>query len=89
MFFFLPFLILSGILYMFPLYFKGIIDSLGGMKVIAAVHTSLAYFTVAFFIVHVYLTTTGATILSEIKSMFSGFKEEETEEKMETHPEQS
>lgn len=41
---------------------------------VALVHTAAAYIVMAFMIVHVYLTTTGRTPLSNIKAMLTGWE---------------
>lgn len=47
---------------------------------VALVHTAAAYFTVVFFIGHVYLATVGHTVFSSIKAMITGWEEVEEEE---------
>ncbi|OQB38076.1 MAG: hypothetical protein BWY06_02133 [Candidatus Latescibacteria bacterium ADurb.Bin168] len=47
----------------------------GGIWPVAVLHTLLAYGLVAFFVGHVYLTTMGPTLWSDIKSMFTGWHE--------------
>jgi len=44
---------------------------------IAYIHTLLAYLLVGFVIMHVYMTTTGHTITSNIKAMVTGWEEVE------------
>lgn len=56
--------------------FAALIDLAGGIKVVSAVHLLLTIFFIAFFFVHVYLTTLGRTPLEHIKAMFTGFEEE-------------
>ncbi len=45
----------------------------------AFVHTLAAYLIAVFFVGHVYLITTGHTVLAHIKAMFSGWEEVEGE----------
>jgi thiosulfate reductase cytochrome b subunit len=47
----------------------------GGIWPIAVLHTLLAYGLVAFFVGHMYLTTMGATLWSDIKAMITGWHE--------------
>ena len=42
---------------------------------LALVHTALAFAILSFFIVHVYMTTTGHTILAHTKAMITGWEE--------------
>ncbi len=50
----------------------GIHVSLGTL---AAIHTAAAFLLLTFFIVHVYMTTTGHTVFSNIKAMITGYEE--------------
>jgi len=47
------------------------------MEPIALIHTLLAYLLIAFVIMHVYMTTTGHTLTSNIKAMITGWEEVE------------
>ncbi len=75
--FLVPLLLASGILYMFPVRFAGIIKAIGGMTVLGLAHTAIAFIVVAFVTVHLYLTTTGHTLFEEIMTMITGWKETE------------
>lgn len=44
------------------------------LHTVAWVHTAGAYMMLCFFVVHVYLTTTGATPLAHIKAMITGWE---------------
>ncbi|MBF0587233.1 cytochrome b/b6 domain-containing protein [Prosthecochloris sp. N3] len=44
---------------------------------IAVIHTLLAYLLIGFVIMHVYMTTTGHTLTSNIKAMVTGWEEVE------------
>lgn len=48
--------------------------SLLGLKITALVHTAAAFATLIFVIAHVYLTTTGHTIFTHIRSMITGYE---------------
>jgi thiosulfate reductase cytochrome b subunit len=77
-----PVMVVSGLLYM---YHKSIdannlvIVSDISLKTIALWHTMGAWILISFIILHVYMTTTGETVFSNIKAMITGF--EEIEEK--------
>jgi len=73
-----PIQIGSGLLYYFynDLPAHGIHLSLG---TIAALHMAGTFALIAFAIVHIYLTTTGHTLTSNIKAMFTGEEEVEGE----------
>ena len=50
---------------------------LGGLPLLAPIHTLVAWSFVAFIIAHVYLTTTGHTPMAGIKSMIVGWDDVE------------
>jgi thiosulfate reductase cytochrome b subunit len=53
-----------------------LVQALGGLTSLPTVHMAAARLFVAFVIMHVYLTTTGSTPLSHIRSMMTGYDEE-------------
>ena len=60
--------------------------ALGGLPVLAPLHTFLAWAFAAFIVMHVYLTTTGETPLSGIKSMVTGWEDVEVHGESSTSP---
>ena len=71
----------SGLLYLGFAYWKA--WGLGqwlSLEGVAYVHTAGAFMMLIFFIVHVYLTTTGHTPLAHIRTMITGWEEEEVPE---------
>ncbi len=76
----IPAMVISGFLY----YYYNDWGSLGlgslRLGTVAKIHTLFAFIFVAFFFGHVYLTTTGHTIWSNIKAMITGWEEVEEEE---------
>jgi len=81
--FLIPLVVVTGILYLF---YKQIDENsivvIGKipLNVIAVGHTFGAFLLITFLIVHVYMTTTGHTLTSNIKAMITGFEELEDEE---------
>jgi len=71
----MPLVIVTGLLYMYPVLFEGVIAALGGLHVIAVVHFVLAGICTAFLIAHVYLCTMGSTVTEDFKHMISGYGE--------------
>lgn len=69
----LPILLISGILYMYPETFKGIINAIGGMTVLGIVHFILGGLFAAFLVAHLYLATTGETIGENFKAIIAGY----------------
>ncbi len=75
----IPFVGTSGLLYMYHEYW----DTIGitaKLDWIANVHSIGAFFLLTFFIVHLYMTTTGETATSNLKAMITGYEEVGTEE---------
>jgi thiosulfate reductase cytochrome b subunit len=68
-----PVQLISGFLYYYynQLHAAGFEYSLG---TVAAVHTAAAFALLAFVIAHVYLTTTGHTVLGNVKAMITGYE---------------
>lgn len=50
-------------------------NRLGGLPVLAPVHTIIAWLFATFMILHVYLTTTGHTAVSSLEAMINGWEE--------------
>lgn len=65
----------SGLLYLFRAFWDRM--GLGGLDLawVAWAHTAGAFAMLIFVIVHVYLTTTGHTVLAHIKTMITGWEE--------------
>lgn len=74
--FLLPFQMITGLLYYYYNDWAGwgLTWSLGTM---AFLHTLGAFLVLQFFIVHVYMTTTGHTVFAHVASMISGWEEVE------------
>jgi thiosulfate reductase cytochrome b subunit len=75
----LPLEILSGILLMNVTPLRGIIDLVGGIKVLVSIHFLLACGFCSFIFVHIYLATLGHTPLAHFKAMWYGWEEREEE----------
>lgn len=79
----IPISLTSGILYMLYRYpQRHEIDYLnvGSLEVIGIVHTLAAFLLVSFLVVHLYLITTGETVTSNLKAMFTGYEELEVDD---------
>lgn len=59
--------------------FSGMIDVLGGVRVVDTAHVLIFIFFVVFIFVHPYLATLGHTRTAHIKAMFTGYEEVEEE----------
>jgi thiosulfate reductase cytochrome b subunit len=72
---FLPFMGVTGTMYLYKEYFSHLNLPVFVLKNVAVFHTAGAFVLVSFIIVHVYMTTTGHTIFSNIKAMITGSEE--------------
>lgn len=71
----------SGFIYLFYAYWKDFgLDGVLSLEAVALTHTAGAFMMLTFFIVHVYLTTTGHTPLAHIRTMITGWEDAEAEE---------
>lgn len=71
----LPLQVVTGLLMMGAQQWPETVSSVGGLGVLAMIHTLGAWLFGSFIIMHVYLTTTGRTPLSNIKAMILGYEE--------------
>jgi len=78
----IPIVVISGLLYMYHKTIDKndiIVISDFSLESIAALHTLGAFLLVAFLIIHIYMTTTGQSVMSNIKAMITGYEELEQE----------
>ena len=73
----LPGQIITGILIWGAQRWPDLTSRLGGLGFLLPIHNLIAWFFAAFLILHIYLTTTGATPLASIKGMVTGWEEVE------------
>ncbi len=78
----IPALVASGLLY---LYYHSLGQAVGFVRnidlgSIALWHPAAAFLMVSFLVVHVYMTTTGRTPVSNIKAMLVGYEEIDTDQ---------
>jgi thiosulfate reductase cytochrome b subunit len=66
---------ITGTMYLYEEYWSYLNLPLFVLDNVAVFHTAGAFMLIAFFIVHVYMTTTGHTIFSNIKAMITGSEE--------------
>jgi thiosulfate reductase cytochrome b subunit len=53
-----------------------VINSIGGLRILDAIHVVVGYIFVLYLLVHVYMSTMGHTPLTHVKAMFTGYEEE-------------
>jgi len=78
----IPVQVITGFIYMFYMYPENPIH-IGGLSIVALIHTLGAFSLIAFVILHVYLTTTGETPLTSIKAMLTGWEVVDVDEEEE------
>jgi thiosulfate reductase cytochrome b subunit len=76
----LPLQGLTGILMWAVQKVPSLANLLGGLPVLAPIHSLIAWLFASFIVGHVYLTTTGATPLEAIRAMITGWEEVEVHE---------
>lgn len=76
----LPLQIITGIVIWGAQRWPEILASLGGLPFLVPVHSLGAWLFAAFLVMHIYLTTTGHTVTSNIKAMVTGWEEVEVHE---------
>ncbi|MCS6830071.1 MAG: cytochrome b/b6 domain-containing protein [Armatimonadota bacterium] len=75
-----PLVVTSGLLYMFyryPSRYGVEAINIESLEWIALAHTLGAFLLMAFLIVHLYMTTTGETVFSNLRAMITGYEEVE------------
>jgi len=70
--FMMPIMIVTGILYLLSV--NGVI-TFEWVVLLSVVHTFFSFVILTFVVAHVYMTTTGHTVLAETKSMITGYEE--------------
>jgi thiosulfate reductase cytochrome b subunit len=71
----LPVQLISGLLIWGAQRWPEMATKAGGLIVLAPLHTLIAWFFGAFLIIHVYLATTGHTVMSNFQAMITGWEE--------------
>lgn len=76
----LPLQIITGALMWAVQKYPTVAISFGGLPVLAPFHSLIAWLFATFILVHVYMTTTGATPLEAMRGMVTGYEEVEVHE---------
>ena len=76
----LPLQVVSGITIWGMQMWPWLGQNLGGLPVLAPIHSLIAWLFASFIVLHIYLTTTGHTPLAGIQSMIDGWDEVEVHE---------
>jgi len=70
-----PLSLFTGILFSDILFFRRCIEGLGGLRVLDLLHVAAAYAFLLYTLVHIYMATTGPSVLSYFKAMIVGHDE--------------
>jgi thiosulfate reductase cytochrome b subunit len=70
-----PMQVLTGTLIWGMSRWPDLADRMGGLGVLAPLHNLGAWLFLAFIVLHVYLTTTGHTLTSNLRAMVDGYDE--------------
>jgi len=74
-----PIIIITGVLFSDIAYFLNIINIIGGVRILDAIHVATGYAFLLYLIVHLYMATLGYRVISHIKAMITGYGEEHDE----------
>jgi thiosulfate reductase cytochrome b subunit len=75
----LPLQVITGALMWGAQQWPDVANRLGGLPLLAPIHTLIAWLFASFVVMHVYLTTTGPTPLASIRGMVMGWDEVEAQ----------
>lgn len=76
----LPLQVITGAMVWGAQKWPEVANALGGLPLLAPVHSLIAWLLGSFIVAHVYLTTTGPTVLSSIEGMITGWEDLEVTE---------
>jgi thiosulfate reductase cytochrome b subunit len=80
---FTPVILVTGILFSDIVCFLGIINYIGGLRILDAIHVATGYVFFLYLIVHLYMSTLGHRVVSHVIAMITGYVEEGDETKQE------
>ena len=72
---FIPIMIVTGLLYFNAFSISGHLLFVGAIEIMVALHVAGLYVFAAFLVIHIYMTTLGATVFSHIKAMIVGYED--------------
>lgn len=80
MYLLMPLLIISGWAFLFSVYLPETLLGIGSVWVVAMLHLTIAYLLVLFLLVHLYIITTGETLMTNLKAMLTGWHRDSHQE---------
>lgn len=72
----MPLLILSGWAFLFSVYLPETLWGIGTVWIVAMIHLLTSYLLVLFVLIHLYIITTGETVLTNLRAMITGWHRE-------------
>jgi thiosulfate reductase cytochrome b subunit len=72
----MPILIISGWAFLYSVYLPETLFGFGSVWVVAMTHVVASYLLALFLLVHIYIITTGETILTNLRAMVTGWHRE-------------
>lgn len=75
----MPIILITGVLFSDIVYFLNIVNFIGGVRVLDAIHVATGYAFLLYLIIHLYMATLGYRVVSHIKAMITGYGEEHDE----------
>lgn len=81
-----PAVVITGILFSDIFLFREVIDWLGGVRLLDALHVVVSYLFLLNLIVHLYMCTMGHHLLDHVKAMIVGFEEMPDGSHPKSHP---
>jgi thiosulfate reductase cytochrome b subunit len=74
-----PIILITGILFSDIFYFLDMINYIGGVRILDALHVATGYAFLLYLMIHLYMATLGDRVISHTKAMFTGYGEEHDE----------
>jgi thiosulfate reductase cytochrome b subunit len=75
----MPIILITGVLFSDIVYFLNIVNFIGGVRVLDAIHVATGYAFLLYLIIHLYMATLGYRVVSHVKAMITGYGEEHDE----------
>jgi thiosulfate reductase cytochrome b subunit len=72
-----PFQIITGVLIWLVGTYPAIGGAIGGLSIVAPLHNLGSWMFISFLVAHVYLATTGHTVMAHVRGMVEGYEEVE------------
>jgi thiosulfate reductase cytochrome b subunit len=74
-----PIITTTGVLFADITFFLTVINFIGGIRILDAIHVAAGYVFLLYLLVHLYMATLGYRAISRTKAMITGYSEEQDE----------